>query len=201
MMDNQNGQFAQPQGQIIQEDPVRALRLLKAEMEKINTSKKDLQTKINEINNKAVPQLIKLNKRFIASEASGPGTGPFYILSKNTVEGTMSEEKSIIFFRLMLEELKRETPKYAVYQKQVEEMKQHPKFLEMDQVRQMEELQNLYHSHKFKFDSPQSCAKTMKEFLKLYQKRTIVLKEVTQLHERDGVDRLLHWQQTGEEIG
>lgn len=201
MMDNQNGQFAQPQGQIPQEDPVRVLRLLKAEMEKINTSKKDLQTKINEINNKAVPQLIKLNKRFIASEASGPGTGPFYILSKNTVEGTMSEEKSVIFFRLMLEELKREMPRHAEYQQKLELYKQSPEFLVMDQAKQNETLQNLYHGQKFKFDSPQSCAKTMKEFLKLYQKRTIVLKEVTQLHERDGVDRLLHWQETGEEIG
>lgn len=201
MMDNQNGQFAQPQGQILPEDPIITLRKLKADMEVINASKKDLQTKINEINNKAVPKLIEMNKRFIASEASGPGTGPFYILSKNTVEGTMSEEKSVIFFRLMLEEQKREFPKYAVYQQKMEEMKQHPGFLALDQARQMEELQNHYHQQKFKFDSPQSCAKTMKEFLKLYQKRTIVLKEVTQLHERDGVDRLLHWQKTGEEIG
>jgi hypothetical protein len=46
--------------------------------------------------------------------------------------------------------------------------------------------------------TPSQCFESERKFLKQYEKRSIVLNEVTQLHERDGVDRLKRWLVTGE---
>jgi hypothetical protein len=47
--------------------------------------------------------------------------------------------------------------------------------------------------------NPQYCMQSRREFLKHYDKRSIVLNELTQLRERDGVDRLKRWLITGED--
>jgi hypothetical protein len=47
--------------------------------------------------------------------------------------------------------------------------------------------------------TPAKCAESRRAFLQSYDKRSIVLNELTQLRERDGVDRLKRWLITGED--
>jgi hypothetical protein len=43
----------------------------------------------------------------------------------------------------------------------------------------------------------ENCMKTQRDFLKAYDKRSIVLNEITQLRVQSGVDKLLKWVNTG----
>lgn len=148
-------------GPIVPVDIV-CLRKLKKEMDEINTTKKSLQSKINDICNKAVPILLQMGIRYIAANEAGPNTGPYFTLTKNTVEGSWTKDRQVIFWRAFLQHQKNKP----------------------------EEV-----------DTPQKCSALMNAFLIQFQKRTIVLKEVNQVHERDGTDRLQHWAATGEDIG
>jgi hypothetical protein len=134
-----------------------SLRQLKIEMEQINASKKSQKAKLDEIQAIAIPFMLATNRRFIAAELDGPGSGPFYVLGKHVQEGNFTKESEMDYWKQF-----------------IAHMTEHPSDF-----------------------SPTKCMESKRAFLQSYDKRSIVLNELSQLRERDGVDRLKRWLITG----
>jgi hypothetical protein len=139
---------------------IKELHHLKGLLDTANKGKKTQKARIAEIYANVVPFLKKRGLRYIDAATAGPGTGPFFVLSKHTQEGSWNKER------------------YTEYW---------TKFLKVLQT------------NPYELDTPQKCEESMHKFLKEFEKRTLVINEVMQVREKDGVDRLMLWERTGSE--
>lgn len=145
----QQQQIQQQQQQLESQVDMQKLTALKQNLMKIKDLRAKTKAEYDEIEQTAVNLLLSLNVRYV--DVSGKGAGPYWVLSKESTNGTFNKERFNEFFSRILQEI-RSNPNVSAEQ----------------------------------------CSTYAAEFLKQFEKRRLVLNQVSTCRVK-GVDDLKRW--------
>jgi hypothetical protein len=83
---------------------VHTLNELRIQMEQLKDQRTNTKSQLDELEASAIAALVQMGVRYV--DASGNGSGPFWVLGKDKTDGSFNRERYVSFFEILIADLK-----------------------------------------------------------------------------------------------